>query len=438
MKTNHAVLSSTGMFISQRVQTSTDSLTSVMQTALDNGITHVWTNVGFPALRTEKGKCTVDGWDLLVQHKGTNLKSVTGWIPGKDQVQVIFVRNSRWAQGRDKNIWGKVCTPAQLLSTVGNLEKKLEVPVSASPGGTGWKLLSKFHPEWVKNVPTVDLMKMHMFAGIKGAAHDLVFQNPLTEGKYLHKVDRNSAYLYSATFDLFYGVGNPSHDPDGSKCDGKSPGIWECEVYPTNEQLPDYPAGKYWLATPIINLMRYLKYEVEILNGNYWPKRTAHQSLSKWATFLWECRQFFPPDSSERQAVKQIAIGTVGLASYGGYEEDEDTDKRRPDIKCMTVARTYELMMHSILKFRRLTGLSPHMCYMDALYYVSNSPSRDFLAPLLTRTVKGVTKSTEKDLGGFKYEGYIEITPEVKDILNNRRIEGGGVLEPLNTIGWRK
>lgn len=428
MKTNHAVLSATRLFIPHKIPAE-GTLTDVMQKALDHGITHVWTNVGFEDFIGYKDKCTVNGWDLLVQHKGPNLKSVTGWIPGKAQVQVIFIRNSRWAQGRAERMWGKVCTPIQLLATVANLEGKLEVPVSASPGGTGWKLLAKFHHDWVKNAPTIDLMRMHMFAGIKGAAHDLVFQHPYTAGKFVHKVDRNSAYLYSASFDLFYGVGNPTYDPDGNRCNGKNPGVWECDVFPTQEQLPGYKAGRYWLATPIINLMRYLEYDVDVLHGNFWPKETAHQSLSKWAKFLWECRQHFSPESFERQAIKQIAVGTIGLASYGDFEENEETDKRRPDIKCLTVARTYELMYHSILKFRRLTGMDPLMCYMDALYYVSDSSDRSFLAPLLTR---------EKDLGGFKYEGCIEITEEISGILGNQRIAMHDKLALLNKKGWVK
>lgn len=425
MKTNHAVLASTGIFLPQRIETPNVVLTDVMQKALDHGITHVWTNCEFPTFPAVSGKAKLGEWDLLVQRKGTGLKSITGWIEGKAQVQVIFIRRSRWAQSRDENVWGKVCTPRQLLETVANLEAKLEVPIGPSPGGTGWKLLTRFHPEWVKNAPTVDLMKMRLFAGIKGAAHDLVFQRPPQGKRYVHKIDRNGDYLYANTFDLAHGVGNPVYDPGGSKFNKKLPGVWYCTVYPTEEALPDYPQGTYYLATPIINLMNHLAYEIEFHHGNYWPD--AHQSFSKWAKFLWECRQFFPAGSFERQAIKQIAIGTVGLASYGGFEEDEETEKQRPDIKCLTVARSYELMYHSILKFRRATGRDPLMCYIDALYYESDSPDPAFLAPLLAR-------STE--LGGFKHEGYIEITPEVADILNHQRIEGGAMLAPLNTIGW--
>jgi hypothetical protein len=443
IKTNHAVLSATGMFIPQRIEVPNFVLTDVMQKALDHGITHVWTNVEFPLFPDVKGKILLDGWDLLIVRKGKRLKSVTGWrAGGSAQVQVIFIRQSRWAQGRYENVWGKVCTPPQLLGTVKALEEKLGVPVGASPGGTGWKLFEMFHPEWVKNAPKADLKAMHLYAGHKGSSQDLIFQKlySITDGKFLHKVDRNSAYLYAAFFDLFYGVGEPSADSDGSKFDGRSPGAWECTVIPTEEALPDYPKGTYWLATPVINLMRFMKYEVYPHHGNYWQHRDkkrqekdgkpsdAHQVMAKLADFLWKCRQSFPEGSFERQSIKQIAIGTVGLASYGDFEEEEETDKRRPDIKCLTVARTYELMMHSILKFRRQTGLNPLLCYMDALYYVSDSPIPDFLAPLLVR-------STE--LGGFKYEGYVEITPEVADTLSSNSALFDK-LTVLNKIGWRK
>lgn len=404
-------------------EASTSSLTDMMQAALDRRISHVWTNVNFPDVEKRD-------WNLLIQEKEGKIKSVTGWLPSSNQVQVIFIRNSTWARGRGADPWGAVATPKQILTTVNNLQTAFRKhgPVTkwASPGSAGWQLFENIHPEWVKDNPKTDLRSLGFFAGIKGAAHDLTYEVPFQDGKYLHKVDRNSAYLYSSTFDLAYGVGEPMKDADGSKFDKKLPGVWYCDVCPTEEALPDYPRGTYKLATPILNLMNHLKYDIDIHYGHYFPN--SHQLMAQWATFLWNGRQSFSEGSFERQAIKQMAVSTIGLASYKGYDLEEDTDKRRPDIKCLTVARTYELMYHSILKMRRQSGKMPFMCYMDALYYESDSSNRDFLAPL---TVK------ERELGGFKYEGHILITPEIADVLHSN-MPSHEKLAYLNRIGWSK
>ncbi len=428
-----------------------ESVADLMKIGINYGLTHLWVHAEtgidpIAPLEVRQGcfRGIIDGWNLLGHTIGKHVKSVYGWpMPKGNALTLIFPQYSGWGQtGRaDVPGWGKVATPKQLLVTISYIEKALGIPVSSSPGSTGWDLMKKMHPEWVANFPKVNLENMHFREG----ARDMVSQrhyNP-AEGCFLHKVDENSAYLRSCTFDTFYGVGDPVIDSDGSKYtdktalkDGRRPGVWYCQLTPGDQVLPNYEkAGKKWLAGTMIRLMRKVGYEVEIFQGWYFPQ--AHQLMEKWAKFMWECRQSFldatkwrrdEPRQFARQAMKQIAVCTVGLTSYLQFDIKEESDKHRPDIKMETVARTYEMLFHNIQKFHRPTGKMPLMVYMDALYYVSDTATVAVLAPVLER---------QKELGGFKYEGCIEITPEAEEILN-ASTNVSKKLEHLNKIGWVK
>jgi hypothetical protein len=458
MKTKHGVLTNEGLLTIQGNNWQTvpmardNTLLNLMLTCTDYELTHLWihpeTGIEPHApLPIEQGtfKGIVENWDLLGHTRGTHIKSVTGWQTDKkgSTARVIFPHHSGWGQtGRITTPgWGKLANGKQLLVTIAYLEKKLGVPIGASPGSTGWELHKKMHPDWVENFPRVNLDTMHFREG----ARDMAAQSPYTKGKYLHKVDKNSAYLAACTLDMFYGVGDPVLDEDGSKYldgskkDGHRPGTWYCSITPGEILLPNWEkAQKHWLATPMIRLMRKVGYEVVPHLGWYFPQ--CHQLLEKWALFIWETREFFATaDSKEyrrrdccefaRQACKQIAVETVGLTSYLQFGEEEETDKRRPDIKAETVARNYELMWYNIMKFHQQTGKKPILVYMDALYYISDEPTlTGNLAQILAR---------QNQLGGFKYEGTIEISPEVAEILN-AKTNVSKKLEHLNKIGWKK
>jgi len=128
------------------------------------------------------------------------------------------------------------------------------------------------------------------------------------------------------------------------------------------------------------------------------------------------------------EALKQIAVSTVGLTGYGGFDE-EPTDKRRPDIKMQVVGRTFEVMCHNILKLEKETGYFPVLAYTDALYYPSDEPDGRLAFPMLT--------GRESLLGGFKWVGRIELTREVKCVLTAKGATNKKLAE-LNKIGWRK
>lgn len=364
------------------------------------------------------------------------LKSAHRW-GSKDvsPLAIIFPEHTRWVE-----CWDGLPTDKELLVTISYMEQALGVPMAGSPSTMGWKLLEKMHPDWVKNFPKVKLENAHFTAE---AASDLVACfGKVKVGQYIHKVDRNSAYLSSSATE-FYGVGDPVLDPDGSKYvegsikDGHRPGVWCCHAVPGDISLPHWSeSGTYWLSHPIIRLMRKIGYEVEILHGWYFPE--CHQTMSKWSNFLWDSRMSFQTDKAKwrrdvprelaRQGIKMIAVSTVGLTAYTGFNENEESSKRRPDIRLQTVARTYELVYHNMMKFHELIGLMPVMVYTDALYYATECNQRDTFDPLLKRSDK---------LGGYKYEGYIEVTPEIAEVINSD-IAVSEKLAVLNTKGWTK
>jgi hypothetical protein len=436
-----------------------ESATDLMKIGLELGLTHLWVHAETgidPAAPVEvkQGVFECDdyqGWHLLGHTEGKHIKSIYGWpAPHGTALSVIFPHRSRWGKSNRLDVpgWGALADPKQLLVTIAYLERKLGVPVGGSPGSTGWALHTKIHPEWSKESPA---MKTLGQCFRESAGPDFTTQRPYdsTEGVYLHKVDKNSAHLQAAKFDSYYGVGDPVHSTDGRAFDGKSPGAWYCTVDPIKDEFPGYPSGTYWIATPIVRMMQKDEtYSVEIHEGWYWQYRDkkdgrvshAHQVMAKWAQEVWDDRQFFATteDKAFRRrdccafaasAMKQIAVGTVGLSGFKRFGEEESTDKRRPDIRAQTVSRSYELMYYNTLGFANQTGLVPVLTYADALYYVTDSPDIPFPDIFLKR---------QKELGGYKYEGRITITAEVAACLNDERLNVSKKLELLNKIGWTR
>jgi hypothetical protein len=469
MKTRHGVLTSEGVLSIRNNQWHMmpvgidgslvpwiENLSDLCKIAVDAGLTHLWVHAEAnvePQVSFEinKGcfKGIEHGWDIMGHMEGSHVKSAHAWpATGGDAVDIIFPAYSGWGKSNRMNVpgWAAVATPKQLLVTISYLERKLEVPMGGSPGSTGWNLHKKLHPDWSKESP---LMKAVGDIFRESAGPDFTTQREYDpdEGLYLHKIDKNSAYLQACKFDSFYGVGDPVQDKNGSKFDGKSPGAWLCTVDPVKVEFPGYPAGTYWIATPVVRLMQKDEnYSVEIHEGWYWQFRDkkdsrpsdAHQVMAKWAQLVWETRQFFvsTEDKAYRHkeccafatsAMKQIATATVGLSGSKKFG-DEDTDKRRPDIRSQTISRSYELMYWNVMKFAELTELVPLFTYNDALYYVSDSPQVPFPDVFLKR---------QKDLGGFKYEGYIHITPDVVEALSDET-SVSKKLEFLNKKGWVK
>lgn len=397
----------------------------IAETALQWRKSHVWVFSEPNPSPASHGE-----WSIQAsERRGGKLATVSVWKRGTGHVNIIYLNNTAWVEGTAAF---KDVTPAQLLDAVNTLERVLGITIAGSPGGAGWDLLKKIHPEWIENIP-VNLRELH-FTPKSGP--DLIWQVSdfsMQQGLFLHKFDKASAYpAAAASTDI--GVGTPVYVDHGrdaihEKGHPQEVGVWYC--YVSSMAIPDFipfnhvPSGQYWLSGPRIRMLEAAGYSVEPFEGYVFPER--HDLLAKWAKALWNGRQE-ATNPIVQKAMKQIANSTIGFTAFHGFEDDEE-EKRRPDIRLQVVSRNAEIMLHNLDKVYRLQHETPVMVYMDAAYYLSNEPDGRAAFPVLVER--------EGKLGGFKYEGRIEMTPEVWEMFD-KRMSVADRLEVLNKIGWMK
>jgi len=399
------------------------SVNAFADIALEQGITAVWVMPSAPTI--EKGY-TGGAWSIQENHRHGKLATISVYKRGQkhNHLNIIYPAHTAWSTIFDG------AAPKEIMGAATYLERALGVPITGSPTTAGWAYLKKLHPEWIENIP-VDLREMHFTAH---AGTDIIWQRPLTQGEtecvYLHKFDKSGAYPYAAT-QTDIGVGTPVHVDHGldavhEKGHPQEVGVWRCtiacnpdpEAYntllppPWNEQKGVAWVG--WLAGPIIRLLRATGHIVTIMEGYVFPQR--HDLLMQWANNLWNIRQGFddltrwPGARSARLAqkgTKQIMNSTIGYTAFKGFDEDEE-EKRRPDIRLQVVARNRELVWHNLFKTSRLDGQTPIMVYIDAAYYISNERNGRAALPSLVRR--------EGQFGGFRWEGCIEMDAAILEM----------------------
>jgi DNA polymerase type B, organellar and viral len=413
----------------------------VADQALQHRYTHIWV---MPGCQVELAD-SIGVWSIKVNKRHDKPATISVWKRGREHIDIILLENTAWVEGVEAF---KGISPKQLLAAIGYIESELGVPVSGSPASVGWALLKKLHPEWIEDIP-VNLRDMHFTPQV---GSDLIWQcaslgvlgSSLAEPthRYIHKFEKNSAYPAAATM-TDIGVGIPVHmkgkeawlAAQHEKFHPQPVGVWRCTILYTSslhspsmppvwkEDKGTYAATEGWLAGPIIRLLQSQGHHLEVHEGYVFPGR--HDLLVKWAKLLWEKRQACTNECA-RKAFKQIANATIGFTAFKGFEDDEE-EKRRPDIRLQILSRKREIMFHDIQEIRNRYYMMPIMVYMDAVYYFSDSPVLTF----------DYFKQREDKLGGFKYEGSIEITPEVAAMFAEKKPVASR-LEYLNKIGWNK
>lgn len=460
MNTNHVIVSNGQMFFFQDGRIKTDDIDAngcrvdtLAKFLLSLGFTHAWiqpdSGVYLSTVHDpeEWEIYTVSPADETKPPRTFSIRLNEGVQSGRRHIVMMVTHNTRWADSRYDELpgWAALATPKQLLTTILYLEKELDMPMSGNPATIGWKLLQSIHPEWMKGdrAPAVKLGDIHF---TPSAGPDIIWQSKDMDklarlGLYLHKYDKAMAYPYAASKpDSKYGVGTPVHVEHGDdtlhyKGHPQKVGVWRCKVSgaAADPRMPEIKHDE-WIAGPLIRLLRSQGCTVEVLEGWVFPEE--HTIMADWAARMWRGRQSFKDAAKWKnqtarefavQAMKQIAVSTIGFTAYRKFSDDE-TEKRRPDIRLQTVSRNAELVYHNVLKVAKDTGNYPVLIYMDAVYYLSPEPDgRKALPAIVAR---------EGDFGGYKYEGSIKVDQLVQGILTDKKTNAATKLEALNNIGW--
>jgi hypothetical protein len=443
-----------GGFHKERLANHCRTIYELAEAAYPHFVSHLWI---LPAYGTFEAVPSNADWNISVHQpkKKRGIMSVSIFKHGHQikDLEVVFPQGTSWWGTEVAPGWMRACDAQELLITLHYMESVLGVTVTASPGRTGWNFLKKIHPEWIEEIG-IDLKACHF--DNKSSA-DIIWQRPLLANErkgYIHKFDKSAAYPYAAaTTDI--GAGTPIHQNHGEGADAMNNnqcvGVWRCTVQyvPTYDPLMPWvwkenirrdsrKVEDEWLAGPIIRLLRKVGHTVTVHEGYVFPEK--HDVMVRWTKNLWKARlEYNKPRWVNRkcaklaqQGIKQIMNTTIGSTAFKNY--DDDDDMKRPDIRMQVIARHRELMWHNIDAVRRAHQATPVIVYMDAIYMISDNPNgRQAFPKLVEREFE--EDGTTLKLGGFKYEGRVELTPDVLAMFNSSMSESSR-LEYLNKKGW--
>jgi len=400
------------------------ALSSLLTDMIERGFTHLWIqdtiDIGAFEAWLEEAQ---PAFKLLINYKiamkqKVGVKSLTAYRAGGGQAKlmVIFPSHSQWKFERGLAI-------QDVLIAVRYLETALAVPITSSPAGGGMALLKQInsgHDAWLEK-PLTNLQELHFDS--KEVAADVNWSRPVTVSetgrKYLHKLDKNAAYLRACVEQMF-GAGEPMHiTSDGYQIYKNLPSVWKCSLgqLPYAPMLPPRWEGGNWIAAPIVKMLLVSGVQLEIEEG--YAFKEAHGTLKNWAVKLWDVRKAFRDTSLfpntkcaeiARDMSKSIATKTVGLSAYGHFEED-DNYKERPDFKVGAVAGNYATMFYNMDKIAKLYNLYPVIAYTDALYYLTDHEDITLDMPDMP--------FNKTSLGGYKHEWTLPVDAQVLDCLNS-------------------
>lgn len=295
------------------------------------------------------------------------------------------------------------------------LGARIPVHVRWSPGHMGQQLLKKVssaHPEWLRDA-SYDLRELPF----NQAAQDLNWKGELTRddvGKWLHHYDKNSAYL-AACCGVQLGTGDPVHVERGY-IDCKLPGIYRVRVLESgNLNAPPLLHDKEWFTSDLLQYACSRGYQFEVLEG--YQFQDYHQALAKWAKTLWDVRchldvrrgqtHDFPyavgRDNAYR-TIKEIATISVGMLAAGKVTYGSGAILRPnwlPDV----VSKARVNVFRNLEKLQLTRARRLFMIVTDGLWFVCDDPDP-------TTAVPGIL-ARDSELGGYKYEDSVPITPEM-------------------------
>lgn len=412
------------------------SLADLCAFGVETGFTHLWILPGVGIDPTVEWVQQARGqWDLKActwEHKNAPKgapnhlrslytfrdKSLNAVGPARNSINIIFCAEyAAWEWARLPSL-----TAPDALGMLQWLEDVLQVPVSGSPGNTGYTYLTQVEAKnknWFeKPYTTTDHVGFAAIPWDK-AVHFVMWpdkgaRKPTPEElnrPYLVKIDKNGAFPRAAV-DEKQGVGRvrclPGHkalalwdDPD---FDVKTPGIWKILVRrqpPFSLMFPRIKSG--WLPTSMVRAARSLGYRLECEQA--WLFERGEYLLKKTMQQLWAIRSTPGLPEEKRGAIKQI------MNDLPGYFHNEslgpDNPKYRPDIYAGVTGGNFALMLQNMEKFADTFKLFPLISHMDCLVYASDKPLADLMPDNRT------------SLGGYKHEWQLEMTDEIRAILQH-------------------
>lgn len=361
------------------------------------------------------------------------LLSLQGWKKS-DKWQPCYYAvfpeyNSSWQPDSDEIALDDCTDPLELYAAIHYLEDQLGVPLKQSPGNVGLHLLKgKVNPRAM--FPTVP----QGFTDTVTMGHDALWKRLLTLAelakKYVHCVDKNSAYL-SACHDLYMGIGLPIliNNPTFTSSQAHIPGVWYVTSIQGSSpfdgiQLPLIASPNTWVWTPSLALLLMMGYEVEIEKAYVW--RDYDKVMGSWASHIWNSRQALKHNTPgykhqiarERaySEVKVVATRTVGKFK-SDYSKDQQykngTTDYHPDRWSLILDKTRVRMLLRMYQLWK-SGYPAFMVYTDGLYICS-----DERHPQVHEALR-LDSATE--LGGYKHAYTVRIE-DVKPYLSMEKAE---------------
>ncbi len=423
----------------------TITLAEICAHGVDNGFSHLWILPGADITpNAEYFQASKAEWDLFPTWQYKNapagtpnlLRSVSGYRQkslravgqARNQVNIIFCgEQAAWEWARLPTL-----TAAQALRMIDFLQTALGVPISGSPGNTGYTYMTRVEEKnkiWFEK-PYINSDDV-TFAGIpwEKAVTFLMWHRTPTEAelsrKYLVKIDKNAAFPRAAS-DTKFGVGQCRplrglaamdmwNDEDFKV---KTPGIWKCGVSDTVLMTSRFPPIKSgWLTTALVRQARVMGYIVQIETA--WIFEKGEYLLKKTMNGLWRFRAELSDGDLRRDALKQVMTDLPGL--FHNAEMGPNNAKFRPDIYAGITGANYAIMLQNMQSFARTFGLYPLISHVDCIVYASDTPLSELMPDNRT------------SLGGYKHVWQLEMTDEVRGIL---QAAGGSALklEKLNGL----
>jgi hypothetical protein len=309
-------------------------------------------------------------------------------------------------------------TPEELLGTIHYLTIALEGKVSIQwgPGHVSTRLVAACNTgaraSWVKE-SSVDLKTLPF----QKSARDLIWKRAtlleLSEGLYLHHVDKNSAYLAGCT-GVQVGEGDPVHRVGDEITNAALPGIYRITYDPGQSvfdggELPPVITTE-WLTPDVITQARALGYTVTIHEAYQWDKK--HRTLESWATALWNARTALHPkygnhamySNADCRDNAYYTIKRIALIGVGKFASKKSHQFFRSDWWALVVGRARATLLRK-LNLLQEKGYRPVLVYNDGLYFLSAEQDPE-------KAIPGITEKWDK-LGGYKHEYTLQVDADM-------------------------